>query len=86
MSIIAVVKRPNIIVANSAPVTTTQSMPAVSLKNNLAALSQAYLHNLVDVVENNPVDGSTLVYNANTDKYEVKLMDLTNASLDGGGF
>lgn len=86
MSIIAVVKRPNIIVANSAPVTTTQSMPAVSLKNNAASVSQAYLHNLLDVVENNPVDGATLVYNANTDKYEVKPIELTNTSIDGGGF
>lgn len=88
MSITAVVKRPNLIVANSAPITTTQSMPAVTLKNNVPGLSQVYLHNILDVVEGaNPQNGATLIYNAQTDKYEVKLLESEpNLQLDGGSF
>lgn len=88
MSITAVVKRPNLIVANTAPITTTQSMPAVTLKNNVAGVSQVYMHNILDVVEgNNPQDGSLLIYNAETDKYEVKLLESDpNLKLDGGSF
>lgn len=86
MTITAVVKRPNIIVANTAPITSTQSMPAISLKNNVTGVAQAYIHNLLDVVEVNPQDGDTLVYNATTDKYEVKPIEIVNASLDGGAF
>jgi hypothetical protein len=58
----------------------------VSLKNNLASVSQNYIHNLLDVVEINPVDGATLVYNATTDKYEVKQITVSATSLDGGSF
>lgn len=36
---------------------------------------------LEDVIEGTPVDNATLVYNASTDKYEVKQLDL-----DGGTF
>ena len=86
MTITAVVKRPNIIVANTAPITSTQSMPAIALKNNVTGVAQAYVHNLLDVIEVNPEDGATLVYNANIDKYEVKPPEFTNASLDGGAF
>jgi hypothetical protein len=85
MAINAVIRRPNIIVANSAPITTTQSMPAISLKNNVGGPPQNYVHNLLDVVEDNPVTGSTLVYNAATDKYEVKLPEFAG-SVDGGSF
>ena len=80
----AVIRRPNLIVANSVPLTTTQSNAPVSLKNNTASLNQNYIHNLLDVVENNPTDGSTLVYNSTTHKYEVK--QLTAVALDGGLF
>lgn len=88
MSITAVVKRPNLIVANSVPLTTTQSMPAVTLKNNVTGgVAQSYLHNLLDVVEVDPQDGALLIYNAQTDKYEVKLLESDpNLSLDGGSF
>jgi len=39
------------------------------------------LDSLADVVENSPVDGSTLVYRSSDDKYVVQQI-----SLDGGSF
>lgn len=88
MTITAVVKRPNIIVANSAPITSTQSMPAVTLKNNaVTGITPIYLHNILDVQETNPQDGATIVYNAATDKYEVKIVESDPyLRLDGGSF
>ena len=47
------------------------------------------LDSLKDVVEGLlPADGSTLVYNQETDKYEVKKLDFgdVNVNLDGGSF
>lgn len=85
MAITAVIRRPNIIVANSAPITTTQSMPAISLKNNAGSVPQNYVRNLQDVIEIDPITGSTLVYNADIDKYEVKPPIFTGA-VDGGSF
>jgi hypothetical protein len=58
----------------------------VQLKNNVSAVNQNYIHNLLDVVESNPTDGSTLVYNATTHKYEVKPITVSVAALDGGSF
>lgn len=86
MAITAVVRRPNLIVANSVALTTTQSNAPLSLKNNTASLSQNYIHNLLDVIEDQPQDGYTLVYNATLDKYEVKPVVIIAASLDGGTF
>jgi len=82
----ATIRRPNLIVANTVPLTTTQSNPPLSLKNNGASLNQNYIHNLLDVVEDHPSDGATLVYNANTHKYEVKNITISVTSLDGGSF
>jgi hypothetical protein len=45
-----------------------------------------YVHELRDVSENNPPDGSCLVWNAETNKYEVKIIDLKVIVLDGGLF
>jgi len=86
MSIQAVVRRPNLIVANTTALTTTQSNPPLSLKNNVPGISQNYLHNLLDVVEDHPTDGATLVYNANTHKYEVKTLTVEATAVDGGTF
>lgn len=44
-------------------------------------VSSGRLDNLQDVIENSPTDNSTLVYNSELDKYEVKLLDI-----DGGIF
>jgi len=86
MSITAVIKRPNLIIANSVPLTTTQSNPPISLVNGGASLSQNYVHNLLDVVENRPADGDTLVYNANTHKYVVQQISVSLTAIDGGSF
>lgn len=47
------------------------------------------LKDLTDVVEGTPSSGMTLVYNAATDKYEVKTLssnNITITALDGGTF
>lgn len=85
MTITAVIKRPNVIVANTVPITKTQSNPPIDLKNNVTGAGQNYIHNLLDVVEDRPQSGDTLVYNATTDKYEVKPAVFIG-TLDGGTF
>jgi hypothetical protein len=85
MTITAVIKRPNQIIANTTGLTTTQSNPPLTLSGG--PISQVYVHNLLDVVESNPADQSTLVYNANTHKYEVKVLNVSSGiALDGGSF
>ena len=56
---------------------------SITLKNDTSLTSSTNrLDNLADVSEpGNPTDGSTLVYNSNTDIYEVRELDL-----DGGDF
>lgn len=46
------------------------------------------LDSLSDVIEQSPVDGSTLVYRSSDDKYIVQQLSLENVSgaLDGGSF
>lgn len=58
----------------------------VVLKNQITQLRS--LEDIADVVETEVVDGATLIYNAATDKYEVKLLSLASigADLDGGTF
>lgn len=86
MIINATIKRPNVIIANTVGLTTTQSNAPIDLKNNVTGVAQSYVHNLLDVVENSPVDGATLVFNANTHKYEVKTISILVEALDGGSF
>lgn len=54
----------------------------ISLRNTASDYNA--IDRLVDVDVASRSDGSTLVYNAATDKYEVK--PITVASLDGGTF
>jgi hypothetical protein len=87
MSVInAVIKRPNLIVANTVPLTTSQSNAPVTLKNNGSSINQNYIHSLLDVVEDHPQNGATLVYNSTTNKYEVKQVTAVVTGLDGGLF
>lgn len=56
-----------------------------------SAITPGRLDTLSDVVENSPANNSTLVYNADTDKYVVKRLDLDDVidtldDLDGGAF
>ena len=82
MSITATVRTPSTSVVGVVknPLTGPTNNP-VSLKSSLN-----YVHSLLDVLESNPQDGDTLIYNAVTKKYEVKSLSLQNADLDGGGF
>ena len=84
--IIATIKRPNLIIANTVPLTSTQSNPPVELKNNMTGINQLYIHNLLDVVEINPANGYSLVYNTDNHKYEVGPISLGNSPIDGGVF
>lgn len=65
-----------------------QSSTPVTLKNT-TKISAGRLDQLADVSEPaTPEDGSTLVYNANTDTYEVKKVNLgeVEGDLNGGTF
>jgi hypothetical protein len=67
-----------------------QSSTPVTLKNTTQISTNAgRLDQLADVLEpETPQDGSTLVYNANTDTYEVKKVNLSEVegTLEGGTF
>jgi len=69
MAIVAVIKQP------LQPTTS-----AITLKNQ-AVVSQNYVRNLLDVTEENPQTGDTLVYDKTIQKYNVQA-----PSLDGGTF
>jgi hypothetical protein len=60
----------------------------IALKNQIQEIRS--IEDIADVTETNVVEGATLVYNSTLDKYEVKLLDVTNqidnADLDGGTF
>ena len=86
MAINAVIKRPNLIIANTVPLTKTQSNPAIELKNNSSGVSQNYLSHLLDVNVDHPTDGQVLTYNAETGKYDLETVQIGDASLDGGSF
>ena len=78
-SIEAVVKTTSKIIANTSTVATGLQGAPVELKNNV--VGQNYIHSLLDVVEISPETGSTLMYNAQTRKYEVRPF---SGNLDGG--
>lgn len=60
----------------------------VTLKNNPVLGTATRLDKLTDVVANAEINGATLVYEASTDKYVVKKLDLSDVTgdLDGGTF
>ena len=82
----ATIQSPRGISANTVALTTTQSNAPISIKNNAGSLNQGYLKNLLDVVDDYPQDGSTLVYHADTGKYVVEPITISVNSLDGGTF
>lgn len=62
---------------------------SVVIKNQAATVSAGRLDTLQDVQEVGvPAEGSTLVYNPATDKYEVQKLNFTDVDgpLDGGSF
>lgn len=64
------------------------SPKALTVKNQLREYQINSLEDLPNVDEINVTSGSTLVFNANTNKYEVKPLDISNITgvLDGGEF
>lgn len=66
-----------------------QSTTPITLKNQVTEIRS--IEDLGDVAEVNVSSGSTLVYNAENDKYEVKQLKMTDVNidilnLDGGVF
>ena len=77
-----IIVRPSFAVISNPPQT-------VVIKNQATTISTGRLDTLQDVVEPNlPAEGSTLVYNPATDKYEVQKLNFTDVDgpLDGGSF
>jgi hypothetical protein len=64
------------------------SPKALTVKNQLREYQINSIQDLPDVDETSVDSGSTLVYNANTSKYEVKPLDISNVTgiIDGGEF
>ena len=59
----------------------------ITLKNQIQEIRS--VEDIFDVVETNVSDGATLVYNSQTDKYEVRPLqneDIDSLTLDGGTF
>ena len=66
-----------------------QTSTPVTLKNTTSLSNASRLDQLTDVLEPaSPEDGSTLIYNASTDTYEVKKVNLgeVEGNLNGGTF
>lgn len=61
---------------------------ALTIKNQLREYQINSIEDLPDVDEVNVDSGSTIVYNANTNKYEVKPLNTTDLTgiIDGGEF
>jgi hypothetical protein len=61
---------------------------SITVKNQLREYQINSIQDLPDVDETSVDSGSTLVYNANTSKYEVKPLDISNVTgiIDGGEF
>lgn len=61
---------------------------ALTIKNQLREYQINSIQDLPDVDEVTVQTGATIVYNANTNKYEVKPLDITNVIgvIDGGVF
>jgi hypothetical protein len=64
-----------------------QTSTPVTLKNTTTLSNASRLDQLADVLEPaSPEDGSTLIYNASTDRYEVKRITEVQGNLNGGTF
>jgi len=62
------------------------TVPGVTLRNQIRDINS--LEEIQDVITSAQADGSVLQYNAATDKYEVKALDIEDLGLglDGGTF
>lgn len=64
----------------------TNKVNPVSLISSTGAGAGTRFDELLDVTEGSPSNGDVVVYNASTDKYEVKSLGNTSITLDGGTF
>lgn len=77
----------NVIIKNvSGGLQQTTKVNPVSLVSVGTGSTFSRFDQLVDVVEGAPANGDVVVYNASTDKYEVKTLSNTSIQLDGGTF
>lgn len=91
MTNVIVARKRNIQVSANATAGIIDTSVPVVLKNNPVLNSgggATRLDGLVDVVATTETDGATLVYDAGSDKYIVKKLDLADVTgdLDGGEF
>lgn len=83
----ATVRRNQIITVSTAPSGSLVQDAPITLKNSIADGTVATIESIGDVDEVNVINGATLVYNSETDKYEIKLLSSDSISgLDGGTF
>lgn len=61
------------------------SAAPITLKNQIHEIRS--IEDIADVVETDVTDGATLVYNSETDKYEVRQLQIEDlGAIDGGSF
>jgi hypothetical protein len=61
------------------------SAAPITLKNQVQEIRS--IEDIADVVETDVTDGATLVYNSETDKYEVRQLQIEDlGAIDGGSF
>ena len=88
MTNVVVSKKRTVQVSANATAGIINTTVPVTLKNNTILTGSTRLDRLTDVDANNETSGSTLVYDASTDKYIVQKLDISNVNgdLDGGNF
>jgi hypothetical protein len=61
------------------------SAAPITLKNQIQEIRS--IEDIADVSEVNVTDGATLIYNSETDKYEVRQLQIEDlGAIDGGSF
>lgn len=85
---VVVARKRTIQVSTNATAGIIDSTTPVVLKNTPTLISGGVdrLDHLKDVDATTELDGSTLIYDANTDKYVVRKIDFGDVGLDGGNF
>ena len=89
MTNVVVARKRTVQVSTNATAGIIDSTVPVTIRNTYdVSSSVTRLDHLKDVVATGEIEGATLVYDANTDKYIVKKLDLADVTgdLDGGTF
>lgn len=83
----ASIQRNQIITVQTSPSGSLVQDAPITLKNSIADNTVATIEAIGDVEEINVTNGATLVYNSETDKYEIRPLSSDSiANLDGGTF